>query len=411
MHARDRDGTLPRSPQQLVHDAVRSTTLAAVADAMGVDQQELRGYQSGIALSAVSSCRLRDWCIRQLAPGETLVGETGRMASGSVPTIPQPNARRGRPPTDPTRTAGSKRRPNGLGMEQIRKLVVERAARSSIAAVAREIGPPVSRNVLYRFAEGADLRTRNARRLQAWYAAIVESPDEPSGERADPLPGTDRQWNSVPVHELREFYAAELNRVALRGVARGAGLWPQTLSSFLEGRAPGRRIRRLLALYYLQRGGVQTETPTRSFSFSAEQVRDYLRFRAELASIRSLAPSVGLCASTLHGFLRGTSLRRFAVCRLYAWYGRESPAIPPPGPDLDNVLNAVSTAQLVSFYKAHSERTPLQAFARRAGVHPGRIAEFLSPLVGERLDPHSRRELALYYLVHSRETVDAGSTA
>jgi hypothetical protein len=219
------------------------------------------------------------------------------------------------------------------------------------------------------------------------------------------------EWRTVPVPQLREFYVEEAVRVGLRRLADKAGVWPQTLQNFLNGSTPGQRIRRQLSRYFLARDGMLTDPTTLlrprglpstsgayPFAFPAEDIRDYLRFRAELESIRSLAPIIGLSSATVGSFLRGSPMRPVSAWRLVVWYERERVVVPPPGSALERALDEVSLDALAVFYTAERERTSLHHLSTAAGVGHTQI-ELLLSTRAQTLDRHSRRVLALYYLL------------
>jgi hypothetical protein len=61
-------------------------------------------------------------------------------------------------------------------------------------------------------------------------------------------------WRSVPLAELREWYADQASMSSLRAVGEKCGVGHSTLSAFIRytDRAPHPRNRRLLAVWYLQ---------------------------------------------------------------------------------------------------------------------------------------------------------------
>lgn len=78
---------------------------------------------------------------------------------------------------------------------------------------------------------------------------------------------TERSANehrAVPLYLLREFYMDMVELTSLRDVASAAGIRRSTLRNFVAGTIPHPRIRRLLALYYLQTiGNAECDTGCR----------------------------------------------------------------------------------------------------------------------------------------------------
>ena len=258
---------------QLLAARIADTSLPAVAAEIGISDQDLRGFMSGIALAAMPAERLRAWSAPYLPAAEPVVAviprpvehdrtpapdpaparkprrDTGwgfvRSASGEEVGLPPFRPRR-RPARSPRRTAPAASRA-GVDVETIREFTQRRVEDSSLRAVLAEIGPPLQRGTLHQFLNGSTPRELVLTHLAAWHErAAAEEPQE-----------ADTAWRTVPVPVLRAYYAAELERVgSQRAIRRAAGVSIKALQDFLTGeKTTQRRVLRKLARLYLSRNG------------------------------------------------------------------------------------------------------------------------------------------------------------
>ncbi|HEX6862247.1 MAG TPA: hypothetical protein VF414_05480, partial [Thermoanaerobaculia bacterium] len=207
---------------------------ATVAGAAGVPLPSLRSFLAG-------ETQTRPWVLRALA--RYYLEKGGRL---SDPPPPRP-IRAGRPPRH--RTAPSPE------VEALRAFVRERVDESSVREVAAEIGPALKLATLYQFLQGSTPQQRNLSLLAAWRERVAAEQREAS----------DSAWRDVPVATLRTYYAAEVERVPVRAVARAATISVATLQQFLAGDTVTRRraIRRLALLYLSRDGQLSDPRPRR----------------------------------------------------------------------------------------------------------------------------------------------------
>jgi hypothetical protein len=220
------------------------------------------------------------------------------------------------------------RRGGARDVDVIRRAAQERIAQTSVNAVLREIGPPLTRASFDRFLTGSVPVEGSLAQLRAWHGRIVEEPP------------TDDTWRQLPVTLLRGYYAEEVNRVGSKeAVARSAGISPSSLHRFLTGETVAPPALRPLALLYLAREGrlsdarrVRTsraeaangptddgDAPWRRIP--VEVLRRYIA--AECAAHRSqpaVARAAGVSKKGLQHFLDGTTTSRPWVQRAFAEY-------------------------------------------------------------------------------------------
>lgn len=254
-------------------------SLPAVAAEIGISDQDLRGFMSGIALAAMPAERLRAWAAEHLPAAQPAVAviprraeRAGAPASDPVPT---PGVRRdagwafvrtasgdelGLPPFRPRRRPARYARRTapavtaaGVDVEKIRTFAQRRVEDSSLRAVLAEIGPPLQRGSLHQFLNGSTPREPILTHLAAWHErAAAEEPDEAAGA-----------WRDVAVPVLRAYYASEIERVGShRAIRRAAGVSIKALQDFLAAKGTTqRRVLRKLARLYLSRNGRLSDPP------------------------------------------------------------------------------------------------------------------------------------------------------
>lgn len=289
-------------------ECTRLRSRAAIAGAAGVPLPSLRSFLAG-------ETQTRPWVLRALA--RYYLEKGGRL---SDPPPPRP-IRAGRPPRD--RTAPSPE------VEALRAFIRERVDESSVRQVAAEIGPPLNQGTLGQFLKGSTPQQRNLSLLAAWHERVA----------AEQREAPDAAWRDVPVATLRTYYAAEVERVPLRAVARAATVSVATLQQFLAGETvTRRRVVRALALLYLSRDGQLSDPRPRRGPSASPQVpedeadapwrsvplqtlRTYVA--AECKQLRSrgtVARAAGVSLKALRNFLADGARTRPWVIRALALY-------------------------------------------------------------------------------------------
>ena len=289
-------------------ECTRLRSRAAIAGAAAVPLPSLRSFLAG-------ETQTRPWVLRALA--RYYLEKGGRL---SDPPPPRP-IRAGRPPRD--RTAPSPE------VEALRAFVRERVDESSVREVAAEIGPELNQGTLHQFLQGSTPQQRNLSPLAAWHERVV----------AEQREAPDAAWRDVPLATLRTYFAAEVERVPVRAVARAATVSVATLQQFLAGdTVTRRRVVRRLALLYLSRGGQlsdprhrrgpglspqmpedEADAPWRSVPL--ETLRTYVA--AECKQLRSrgtVARAAGVSLKALRNFLADRAATRPWVVRALALY-------------------------------------------------------------------------------------------
>jgi hypothetical protein len=300
---------------RLIEARIEGSSLVDLADEIGIPAADLAAFRLGVALGSMHMLRLEDWCAAQLPASHErrasslrpvsvragaisgrsrhrgvvstddeewgfVRGETGvapiptgmrTFASASRPPARSTAPRRVGAPAQPRRPAsvgrgsapstgssGARRR---SGCAAIRAYAVRRADETSVRRLAAEIGPPIQPSALHVFLQGAEPYSRNGAALRAWYER-VRGADAAAGELAEEE--ADAAWRKVPRGALVEFYAEEIGRTSLRGVARETGSCPSAVRNFINRGPDGYssyRLVRKLAEYYLARNGTLTGDP------------------------------------------------------------------------------------------------------------------------------------------------------
>ena len=369
---------------QLLAARIKETSLPAVAAEIGISDQDLRGFMSGIALAAMPAERLRAWSAQHLPAATPVLAviprpvERGdarapdpaaprkprrdagwgfvRTASGDELGLP-PFRPRHRPARSPRRTASAASR-TGVDVEKIREFARRRVEDSSLRAVLAEIGPPLQRGSLHQFLNGSTPREPILTHLAAWHErAAAEEPEEPNAA-----------WREVPVPILRAYYAAEVERVGShRAIRRAAGVSIKALQDFLAGKTTTQpRVLRKLARLYLSRNG-RLSDPKPAPAPKPKPDPKQARQRRRKADRRPTPPS-----------------RPGRSARL-------------EDDDADAPWRSVPLATLRTYVAAEVRQLGSKpAFARAAGVQLKALRNFLEELTEPR--PWVLRALALYYL-------------
>ena len=293
-------------------ECTRLRSRAAIAGAAGVPLASLRSFLAG-------ETQTRPWVLRALA--RYYLEKGGRL---SDPPPPRP-IRAGRPRRD--RTAPSPE------IEALRAFVREQVDESSLRQVAAAIGPPLNQGTLRQFLKGSTPQQRYLSLLAGWRERVV----------AEQREAPDAAWRDVPVATLRTYYAAEVERVPMRAVARAATVSVATLQQFLAGdTVTRRRAVRALALLYLSRDGQLSDPrPRRGPSAGPnvpedeadapwrrvplETLRTYVAAECkQLRSRATVARAAGVSLKALHNFLTDRTATRARVVRALALYYLEN---------------------------------------------------------------------------------------
>lgn len=334
-----------------------------------------------------------------------------------------------RPRSRPHKEGEQKRRPIA-SLEELRSYFAEECSRVGKASVVRACD--VSHRSLNRFLnEGAMPRRRVRQALLDYYhrkerkLSDPRPPEPAKKQEPNTADDSDAPWRSISSATLRAWYAEESKRVRSRpAVARAAGVGVNTLSRFITAQAAtSEAIQRVLAAYYLSRGGElsdpdnptiriehrprerRTETRSYSFPFPAEEIRNYIRARAERASLRAIhaeiRADVGLADETVSGFLHETRLpTEKSAQKLLAWYSQATIR----SPITDSAKRRVPVDELHRFFTNAVARGPIEWVAEITAVSVAALENFLTKR--GRLQLRTHRNLQVYYLARKGVPAD-----
>jgi hypothetical protein len=334
-----------------------------------------------------------------------------------------------RPRSRPQNEGEQKRRPIA-SLEELRSYFTEECSRVGKASVVRACD--VSHRSLNRFLNEGVMPRRRVRH------ALLDYYHRKEGKLSDPRPpeptkqqepntadDSDAPWRRISSATLRTWYAEESTRVRSRpAVARAAGVGVNTLSRFITAQAAtSEAIQRVLAAYYLSRSGElsdpdnptiriehrprerRTETRSYSFPFPAEEIRNYVRARAERASMRvihaEIRADVGLADETVSGFLHETRLpTEKSAQKLLAWYSQATIR----SPITDSAKRRVPVDELHRFFTDAVARGPIEWVAEITAVSVAALENFLAKR--GRLQLRTHRNLQVYYLARKGVPAD-----
>lgn len=329
----------------------------------------------------------------------------------------------------PQKEGEQNRRPVA-SLDELRSYFTEEWPRVGKASIVRACG--VSHRSLNRFLnEGVMPRRRVRRALLDYYhrkeGKLSDSrPPEPAKQQgASKDDDSEAPWRRISSATLRAWYAEESKRVRSRpAVARAAGVGVNTLTRFIGANAAtSETVQRVLAAYYLSRGGElsdpdnptiqiehrprQRRIETRSYScpFPAEEIRNYIRARAERASLRvihaEIRADVGLADETVSGFLHETRLpTEKSAQKLLAWYSQATIR----SPITDSAKRRVPIDELHRFFTDAVARGPIKWVAEITAVSVAALENFLAKR--GRLQLRTHRNLQVYYLARKGVPAD-----
>lgn len=110
-------------------------------------------------------------------------------------------------------------------------------------------------------------------------------------------------WRDVPEETLRDFYQGLNERHSLRDVEALCGVGHSTLSQFLKGAKPIPRIRRLLALHYMEAHGAHDPNATAALDILAGFFPEPQRQGFKLEMARGMAAHLAAIGEPLPAWL------------------------------------------------------------------------------------------------------------